>query len=159
MSAFSEEKKKYAEYFMREALKECAHSGCLSSQSGCVIVMDHQIIGKGSNSPPLNQKIEKCVKDEWPTNFPSDKTCCLHAEERAIMDALVRNPSKLRGSTLYYIRKKEGKMVFAGKPRCTICSKLALDVGINEFVLWHEGGITFYPTDEYNHLSFAYRGD
>ncbi len=159
MSAFSDEKKKYAEYFMREALKECDRSGCMSSQSGCVIVMDHQIIGKGTNSPPQNEKIEKCFKDELPSDFRSDKTCCVHAEERAIMDALARNPSKLRGSTLYYIRKKEDKMVFAGKPRCTICSKMALDVGIKEFVLWHENGITFYPADEYNKLSFAYRGD
>lgn len=159
MSAFSDEKKKYAEYFMREALKECDRSGCASSHSGCVIVLDHQIIGKGTNSPPLNEKIDKCTKDDLPGDFPSDKTCCLHAEERAIMDALARNPSKLRGSTLYYIRKKEGKMVFAGKPRCTICSKMALDTGIREFVLLHEDGITFYPTDEYNRLSFAYRGE
>jgi hypothetical protein len=31
-----------------------------------------------------------------------------------------------------------------------------LDVGISEFVLWHEQGITIYDTDEYNNLSFWY---
>lgn len=159
MHLVAEEKKKYADYFMREALKECDHSGCLSSQSGCVIVLDHQIIGKGTNSPPGNEKIEKCVKDELPSDFRSDKSCCLHAEERAIMDALRRNPSKLRGSSLYYIRKKEGKQVFAGKPFCTICSKLALDAGIKEFILWHENGMTVYDTKEYNQLSFVYRSE
>lgn len=49
-----------------------------------------------------------------------------------------------------------GLILKAGKPYCTICSKMALDVGIAEFVLWHEEGITVYDTKEYNELSFQY---
>ena len=44
----------------------------------------------------------------------------------------------------------------AGKPYCTVCSRLAIDSGIVEFVLWHESGITAYPTDEYNDLSYDF---
>ena len=51
----------------------------------------------------------------------------------------------------------DNQMQFAGKPYCTICSKLALDVGIKEFVLWHKDGIAVYDTHEYNELSFAFR--
>lgn len=146
-----------AEEFFREALKECDKSFCLSSQSGCVIVNNGLIIGRGTNSPPGNGKIEKCLKDDLPQNFRSDKTCCIHAEQRAILDALSLGKNLVVGSTLYYIRKKNGEKVLAGKPYCTICSKLALDVGVKEFVLWHENGITSYDTKEYNALSFAFR--
>ncbi len=51
---------------------------------------------------------------------------------------------------------KNGTLSRAGKPYCTICSKMALDVGIDEFVLWHEDGICVYDTDEYNTRSFQY---
>ncbi len=146
-----------AEEFFREAMKECDNSFCHSSQSGCVIVNNGLIIGRGTNSPPGNVKLVRCEKDDLPQNFRSDKTCCIHAEQLAILDALSLGKNILRGSTLYYIRKKLGEKVLAGKPYCTICSKLALDVGVKEFVLWHENGITAYPTREYNELSFAYR--
>ncbi|MEK6821523.1 MAG: hypothetical protein AABY11_03950 [archaeon] len=146
-----------AQEYFHSALAQCARSLCLSSQSGCVIVNNGLTIGVGFNAPPQNECIEKCLKDERSLDFRSDKTCCLHAEQRAILDAVALNPKLLHGSSLYYIRKKHGEMVFAGKPYCTICSKLALDVGIKEFVLWHENGITAYDTREYNELSFAYR--
>lgn len=159
MRLLAGEEAQAAERYLNEALKECAHSHCLSSQSGCVIVNNGLIIGRGTNSPPCDETISACVKDELPSNFRSDKTCCVHAEQRAIMDAISLGKNLVKGSTLYYIRKKFGEKVFAGKPFCTICSKLALDVGISAFVLWHEKGITSYGAREYNELSFAHRED
>ncbi|MEK6970312.1 MAG: hypothetical protein AABW68_01300 [archaeon] len=150
------DEKRVAEGFMHVALSACGDSLCLSSQSGCVIVSKGIVIGTGSNSPPGNVPIERCVKDEWPAYFRSDRSCCVHAEERAILDAVRHHPDEVRGSTLYYIRMKKGQRVLAGAPYCTICSKLALDVGITEFVLWHENGIIAYTGDEYNVLSFAH---
>jgi hypothetical protein len=49
------------------------------------------------------------------------------------------------------------EIVKAGKPYCTICSKMALDAGVSEFVLLHDEGIAVYDTDEYNRLSFEHR--
>ena len=43
-----------------------------------------------------------------------------------------------------------------GKPYCTVCSRMALDTGIDKFVLWHGEGICEYPTDRYNKLSYEY---
>jgi deoxycytidylate deaminase len=157
MRVLDGEEKSRAEEFFVEALKECDNSFCLSSQSGCVIVKNGLVIGRGTNSPPGNVKIARCEKDDLPANFRSDKSCCIHAEQRAILDAFSLGKNFLKGSTLYYIRKKLGKKVFAGKPYCTICSKLALDAGIKEFVLWHENGIAAYDAREYNALSFAFR--
>ncbi len=105
-----------AEFFFNEALKLCESSYCLSSQCGSVIVKNGLIIGSGTNSPPGHVKIDKCLKDDLSENFRSDRTCCVHAEERAILDALALDKSMLAGSTLFFIRKKAGQKVFAGNP-------------------------------------------
>jgi len=120
-----------------------------------VLAKNGKIIGQGWNSPPGDICIKKCFKDDLPKDFKSDKTCCIHAEDRAIRNALARAPSEVRGSQLFFIRLDDkNEMQIAGKPYCTMCSKLALDVGIAEFVLWHEQGITAYGAEEYNLISF-----
>ena len=130
-------------------------SKCLRAKSGSVIVKDGEIIGQGYNSPPGDKPLDHCLKDDLPDTFKSDKTCCIHAEQRAIFDALRRNPKKIQGSRIYFIRTGEdSEIVKAEEPYCTICSKSAFDVDIEEYVLWHKEGITVYKTDEYNDLSF-----
>ena len=150
------EKNKHHHWF-EEAKKEAIKSTCLRAKCGSIIVKDNKIIGRGFNSPPANLKSqrrclnEKKLYDEKVT----DKTCCIHAEQRAIFDALKKNPLKIKDSTLYFIRLDlEDNLLFSKEPYCTICSKSALDVGIKEFVLWHKKGIYVYKTEEYNNLSF-----
>lgn len=143
-------------------LEQCAQvalsSPCFRSRCGSVIVNHGRIIGSGYNSPPKDIHIDHCIKDALPDNFKSDKTCCIHAEQRAIMDALIHNSDDITGSRLYFIRLDEaGNKQHAGDPYCTICSKMALDAGIAEFVLWRPEGICVYDTHEYNLLSFQYR--
>lgn len=73
------------------------------------------------------------------------------------MNALRNNPNKIVDSRLYFVRlDNSGTPSRVGKPYCTICSKMALDVGIKEFILWHEQGVCVYDTEEYNALSFQY---
>ena len=106
---------------------------------------------------PCNE-VADCFKDTLDKTFKSDKTCCIHAEQRAIMDALKDYPGQIRESRLYFIRlDDQNQPKKSGKPYCTICSKMALDAGISEFVLWHKEGITVYDTKEYNELSFQYK--
>jgi len=65
-----------------------------------------------------------------------DKTCCVHAEWNAILDACKANPGKLEGSTLYFMRiDEEGGFTDAGEPFCTVCSRLALQAGVAYFEL------------------------
>lgn len=135
-------------------------STCGRSRCGSVIVADDETIGKGFNSPPAGREDQRRCGVEKSSYHPkvTDKTCCVHAEQRAIMDALRYHPDRMSGSRLYFIRLDDaGKLSWAGKPYCTICSKMALDTGIAEFVLWHEDGIAVYDTREYNGLSFSYR--
>lgn len=148
---------KQAEEYMLYAKALAKNSYCLRNTCGSCIVQDDKIIWEGRNSPPGNKHIKTCIKDSLPISFKSDKTCCLHAEERAIMDALKKNPNKIVWSRLYFIRTDLAwNIMYAGKPFCTICSKMALEVWIAEFVLRHKEGICVYDTDEYNTLSFNY---
>lgn len=145
--------------YIAKAVHVALQSTCKRSRCGSVIVKDSKIIGSGYNSPPQNDKNQqRCSysKESYHKKV-TDKTCCIHAEQRAIMDALRNNPDIITGSRLYFIRLDEqGSPSRAGKPYCTICSKMALDAGIGEFVLWHEEGIGIYDTKEYNLLSFQF---
>ena len=140
------------------AVEVALESSCYRSRCGSVIVKDGEVIGEGFNSPPGNKTLDSCFKDKLDDDFKSDKTCCVHAEQRASIDAL-RKGNDLEGSRLYFIRiDGDGDKIEAGKPYCTICSKMVLDVGISEFVLLHEEGICVYGTEEYNEISFGLRG-
>lgn len=152
------EEKNTCERFIALSADIAKKSHCLRSGCGSVIVKKNEIIGTGFNSLPLDEKPALCMKDQLPKDFKSDKTCCIHAEQRAIMEALAKHADKIKGSRIYFVRVDEQHHpIPAGKPYCTICSKLALDTGIAEFVLWHKEGYAIYPTNEYNQLSFAYR--
>lgn len=147
-----------AQSYLDQAASLATLSCCLRSRCGCIIIRDNQVIGRGFNSPPQNIHLEQCLKDTLPEEFKSDKTCCLHAEQRAIIDALANHPAKLPGSRLYFIRiDQNNHKLYAGQPYCTICSKMALDTNIAEFVLCHQEGICVYDTKEYNDLSFQFR--
>lgn len=145
--------------YLKKVIEVAKKATCTRAQCGAIIVQDDEIIGEGFNSPPQNLEGQRrCSnsKDQYDKKV-TDKTCCIHAEQRAVMDALKRNPKKLSGSRLYFIRlDKNGEASVAGDPYCTICSKMVLDVGVTEFVLWHEEGPKVYRTNEYNDLSYDY---
>lgn len=151
-----------AEIFMQQAAEIAQKATCERSKCGCIIVKAGKIIGKGFNSPPQNLESQRrcqCDKNQYHRKV-ADKTCCIHAEQRAILDALKSASDQLPGSDLYFIRlDQEGKLSKAGEPYCTICSKMALEVGIRNFHLWHEEGIVAYDTEEYNSLSYQYQGE
>ena len=149
-----------AEIFMQKATEIAQKATCERSKCGCVIVKEGKIIGKGFNSPAQNLESQRrchCDKEQYHKKV-TDKTCCIHAEQRAILDALKSASDQLPGSDLYFIRlDQKGEITKAGEPYCTICSKMALEVGIKSFHLWHSKGIIAYDTEEYNILSYQYQ--
>ncbi|EKD25508.1 MAG: hypothetical protein ACD_80C00041G0007 [uncultured bacterium (gcode 4)] len=161
MRYLSGEEEQQALKYITEAAEIALQSTCERARCGCVIVWEDEVIGTWFNSPSGEQESQRrcsCDKNSYNKKV-TDKTCCVHAEQRAIMNTLIDNPDKIIGARLYFIRiDDEGKPAKAGKPYCTICSKMTLDAGVKEFVLWHEEGICVYDTDEYNTLSFAYAG-
>jgi deoxycytidylate deaminase len=148
-----------ARKYMNLAANAALDATCMRHMCGAVIIKDDAVIGTGYNSPPGNDEGQRrCSnpKDSYNKKI-TDKTCCVHAEQRAIMDALRNNPTRIAGSRIYFMRLgKDNKSTESGKPYCTICSKMALDVGIEEFAILHDKGICIYDTKEYNTTSFQY---
>jgi deoxycytidylate deaminase len=140
---------------------ECAkRSTCRKDFCGAVIVKDDVVVGEGWNTPAGNREDQRMceVADyDWMKKKKADKTCCMHAEWRAILDALRRHPNDIAGSILYFTRVDgEGTLLKSGEPYCTVCSRFTLDVGIAQFALWQESGIRLYDTAEYNQRSYAF---
>jgi len=162
MKYLSNQEEKEALEYIKKAAEVALKATCRRSKCGSIIVKNHEIIGIGFNTPPKdkeNQRRCSNSKDAYHKKV-TDKTCCIHAEQRAIMDALRNNSDKLAGSRLYFIRLDENNSPSrAGNPYCTICSKMALDIGISEFVLWHEDSVSIYTTDEYNTISFKFENN
>lgn len=134
-------------------------STCHRSRCGALVTNGTLYLGAGWNSKPRDCYSSECIKDSLPEGFKSDPTCCVHAEQRAIMDTLEREGTNrgIFGSSLYFLRlDTEGKPEVAGDPYCTTCSKMALDIGIVFFCLWNGDGWRQYDTKIYNELSFSY---
>lgn len=147
-----------AESWMQAAATVAKEALCLKAKCGTVIVQKDEIIGSGYNAPPLDIVSDRRCALPTPLGKAGyDYTCCVHAELRAIHDALRCEPQKLAGAQLYFTRVDDNnELLRSGQPFCTVCSRLALDVGIGEFLLWHEDGIYSYPTDQYNIRSYEY---
>ncbi len=133
---------------------------CLRDKCGAVIVKNGKVIGEGYNSPPnnnpLNRKCDYRFSIKNRKKPKADCTCCVHAEWRAIIAAL-KSGTDITGSTLYFTRVDlAGALVHSGDPYCTVCSRLALDVGIKYWVLWHESGIKIYDAKTYNDISYEF---
>ncbi len=155
MNYLSGQEAEKAKEWMRKAAEMAKKALCLKAKCGTVIVKNGRVIGEGYNAPPLDTTEHRtCLQNLGAGKPRYDRTCCMHAEWRAIMDALKQNPDEIVGSTLYFTRVDDsGEIKKSGQPYCTVCSRMALDAGISAFVLWHEEGIYSYPTDEYNRFS------
>lgn len=147
-----------AQGYLDLAAVEAVEATCLRSKCGSVVVGGGRVLGRGSNSLPGGVAPTSCRKEDGSlaAGFKSDRTCCVHAEVRAIMGA-VTSGEDVRDATLFFTRvDAEGARVPSGAPYCTICSKFALDAGVAFFVLEHDYGVVLYPTWLYNEVSFAY---
>ena len=145
--------------YFKEANKEATKALCLRDKCGAVVVKDGVIVGRGYNGPPQDNLEQRKCLNEYPKELKkpkSDRTCCVHAEWRAIINAQKNSPN-LTGSSLYFARVNgEGELLPSGEPYCTVCSRLALDVGIMYFCLNHENGSRCYDTSNYNDLSYEF---
>lgn len=147
-----------AEKWLARAAEEMQTASCQRERSGAVIVDGNEtLIGCGRSGPPGKSAVHQRCGVQPPANFSSDASCCIHAETRALLDALDVNNKQLPGSRLYVVSSAPGgELRSSGKPSCTVCSKLGVELGITEFVLSHEDGITVYEAGYYNRLSFEY---
>jgi len=143
--------------YFEKAADVARNATCLRAKCGSIIVKNAVIIGAGFNCPAGNDEGQRlCEADIDTTIKPKyDKTCCIHAEWRAVLEACKTNADKVADSVLYFMRINEaGEFTDAGDPFCTVCSRLTLEAGVGEFALYNNDGADIYPLDEYNQKSY-----
>lgn len=142
------------------AAVEARKSLCLRSSCGAVLVgHDGVVLGRGYNAPPRDDLSCRVCDTTAPSlaKPKSDRTCCVHAEWRALLEALQRPSDGLARATMVFARLDgAGQLKRSGKPYCTVCSRLTLDAGVGYWSLWHPEGIRLYGADEYHRLSERY---
>lgn len=141
------------------AAKVAQSAKCYQAKCGTVIVKDNKVIGNGFNGPPLGEESNRTCGSKRNTEIKPkyDKTCCIHAEWCAILNACKTHPEEIIGSTLYFMRINEsGKFTDAGDPYCTVCSRLTMESGVGYFALWNNDGIDMYTAEEYDRASYAF---
>jgi len=141
MKYIKDSQEEKAAQWMDKAKEVAQKATCKRAKCGAIIMRDDRIIGRGFNSPPgESEKERRCEVEKNTYNQKvTDKTCCVHAEQRAVMDALAQHPDKVKGAQLYFIgfypngelRLDKGEI----RLYCTICTKMMFDVGIAEFII------------------------
>jgi deoxycytidylate deaminase len=152
---------------LKAVLAVAQKSLCLKARCGALIVREDIVptkrttneLGAGFNGPPQNDLTLRSCHDSHPSEKKprADRTCCTHAEWRAILRASLSRGPAIIGSSLYFARSTaKGELLPSGKPYCTVCSRLALEAGIREWVLWHPDGPQIYSAKTYHQLSSNY---
>lgn len=157
-------------YWFRRACDAAQCSLCLRTHCGAVLVgpalfeaqagtrtlFEGKLLGIGANGPPRGDPAYRRCGETTPSKAhpKAGRTCCVHAEVRALFSA---PRERIAGATLYFARvDAEGCLLPSGRPWCTECSKLALDLGVSRWVLWHADGPAEYDADHYDWLSNRY---
>lgn len=145
--------------FFEAAAAVARKATCRNGHCGSVVIQAGEIIGEGYNGPAFDDDANRTCDNVYDLAAKPkfDKTCCTHAEWRAILDACKRNAERIDGSVLYFMRvDNTGGFTDAGDPYCTTCSRLTLESGISGFALWNQDGADIYDAAEYNKKSYAY---
>lgn len=147
------------EKYFAYAAEAAKRATCTRARCGSVIVSAKgEVIGSGFNAPALGLESQRMCDNSYDVSIKpkSDKTCCVHAEWNAILDASINYGSQILGSTLYFMRVDDnGNWTDAGEPYCTVCSRLALQSGVAVFGLW-ESKPRMIDTESYNLLSYDF---
>lgn len=146
-------------FYFERAAQAATKASCSRAKCGAVIVDTlGDIIGTGFNAPPLGLESQRMCEMVLDKNVKqnNDKTCCVHAEWNAILNATNHGLKALQNSRLYFMRvDDEGNFTEAGDPYCTVCSRLALQSGVASFYLWNNGP-ELWETQEYNLKSYNF---
>ena len=132
---------------------------CRRALCGAIIVKAGELLAEGFNSPPQNKDEYRTCLNEYdiPAGFRHDRTCCIHAEQRAIENAL-KAGKDLTGARIYFVAvDRTGKKIMTTDLKCTICSRAVLNAGIIEFAFYTAQGVVVYSPAEVNALSYEYK--
>lgn len=140
--------------FIDLAAAVALQSTCARKRCGSIIVVNETVVGSGFNSPPPDTP-HRCLTVKASLAHPrADRTCCVHAEQRALFCFADWPTWPNQKPRLYFARLDDaGKLAPSGHPYCTACSRLALDRGIHEWVMLTTEGIRVWPAALFDELS------
>jgi len=134
-------------YYLNIAEEVSRRSTCMSSQFGCLIVRDDQIISTGYNGAPRGTKdcmeLGNCLRRKLNVPSGTQYELCrsVHAEQNAIINAARAGVSLLNGKIFLFGRKVlEGDEQLISAYPCFICKKMILNCGISEVIANDEKG-------------------
>jgi dCMP deaminase len=135
------------EYYLNIAEEVSKRSTCLSTNFGCIIVRDDQIISTGYNGAPRGTKdcteIGVCLRRmlNVPSGTKYELCRSVHAEQNALVNA-ARAGVSLLGGDLYLFGRKilDGENQLIKAYPCFICKKMILNAGITNVLANDENG-------------------
>ena len=152
------------DYAIESARKAALRSPCAKSKRGVVLFCGEDtteecvvVAGEGFNGPPPGfacDRSDACRRD--------CAKLCLHAEDRAIRQALVEwSAPPLDDVELLHVKVVDGQVVPGGGPSCWQCSRLVVEAGLRGVWLYEQTGIApsgggalaswrFYTAEEFH---------
>ena len=122
------------------------------TRHAAVLIKDDSLLGWGTNGVPFPGE-DHCYCKSGECGHHD--TCRTHAEQRAI--TLARDGDGWRmlpGSTLIYVRLEADDSVRLDKPHyCPRCSRLALSLGVAEWIFALSDGLVGYSCADYDTIS------
>lgn len=137
---------------MLDRAVELAKDSQARTRHAALVVKDGSLLGWGINGVPLPGEDHCYCKFG---SFSHHDDCRTHAEQRAIM--LAREGvgwGLLQDSQLLYVRLESDDSVRLDEPHfCARCSRLALSLGMGEWVFALSDGLVGYSSADYDRIS------
>lgn len=124
------------------SINEANNGSCLKSKRGVAIWDKHEVAIASSNSPPIPFKCDDTCKNGC-------SKIAVHAEQRAIIDALQRG-FILSECNMMHVKTINNELVISGGPSCVDCSKLIVETGIQNMWLYEEAGWIEYSAEDFH---------
>lgn len=141
-----------AEKYIEKAVATAKKSICLVSKVGVILVKDGRVIGEAFNGP-LENACRPCLFDVIDKGVKMELCFAMHAEERAILDALEKG-NKVAGATIYSVRVRGGEVAPYKNGLCASCSRVFLEYDLSKIIIPKEDGLVEYDPEEYYDASF-----
>jgi deoxycytidylate deaminase len=137
---------------MVERAAELARDSHARTRHAAVLMRDDSMVGWGTNGVPFPGEDHCYCKFG---EYHHHDNCRTHAEQRAI--TLAREGDgwqMLQGSKLIYVRLQEDDSMRLEEPHfCARCSRLALSLGLDEWIFALSGGLVGYSSADYDRIA------
>jgi len=123
------------EKWMNVAANHALGCVCKKAQRGAAVVKGDEFLCAAYNGPPFDEPCCPCLRTDIKDNTRFELCYGVHAEERAVRMAL-SYAGNIEGSRLYYVKTRDGEVIPSNDVACTHCSRIILDSGVSEVVMW-----------------------